>query len=128
LSTDVFQLAGSYQCTPCSGVPSGDPLIQAALSEQAFLSAKQVDTVTLPDTTPKAVSFGDLAQADVIVLRALGGKVSATITSGDGTSQVIPVEPLLILMNDSVAVTAIVLTAASGAPTIAVKVFLGQRQ
>lgn len=128
MSTDLFALAGSYQCTPCSGVPSGDPIIQAALNESAYLSGKQIDTVSLPDATPKAVSFGDLTQADVIVLRATGGKVSAAISSSDGTSQVVPVEPLLILMNDSVAVTAIVLTAASGAPTIAVKVFLGQRQ
>lgn len=124
---DVFNLTGSYSSTPASGTPSGDPLIDARLSESMVIKAKQVVTVTLDSDSPESVAFGDLAGAHVVVIRANGGKVRARYTSSDGSAQAVPVDPLDIKISSTVPITALDLTRVAGAGTVICRVFLGEK-
>lgn len=122
---DIFQLSGSYVVTPASGFPSGDPVIEALLDESMVLSKKQVLTIELDTDSPESVPFGDLAGANVIIVRAYGGKVRARYTSTDGAAQAVPVDPLDIKISSSVPITALDLTRVSGAGTVTARVLLG---
>lgn len=84
------------------------------------------DVVDLDDDDPHAVAFGDLPSAALVFLKAIGGKCRARITTTDGATQSIPIDPVGFLVSLSVPVTAIDLTrvAASGV-TVRVRVALG---
>lgn len=121
-----FLDAGSITVQPSSGFPSGSPFVNIPLNDAYVLSAVQTDVVTLSDNTPKAVSFGDLAGANVVFIYANGAKVTATITSADGAAQVIPVDPKLDLASMKVPITAITLTRDPLSSTVTtVQVLLG---
>jgi hypothetical protein len=123
---DLFSLSGDLGTTPAAGTPSGAFQLIATLDESATLAHKHEDDLDLTVDTPVVVSFGGVTNAHVVMLHATGGKVKATLTSADGTSQAVPVEPLLILMNRTVPVTAISLTRVATVAT-SVTVFLGER-
>jgi hypothetical protein len=76
-----------------------------------------VQTVSLTTDNPTALTLGTLSEANFLVMRADGGKVRVRITSSDGTSQSIPVDPFLILRCDSVGITAIDITRTTGTDT-----------
>jgi hypothetical protein len=123
---DVFNLAGTWTTTPASGSPSGAVSLATPIEETETLVAKHYDEVALTVDSPVSVSFGGgVANAHVIILKAIGGKVSARLTSTDGATQSVPVDSLLILLADTVPVTAIDLTRVTGQATT-VQVFLGQ--
>jgi hypothetical protein len=124
---DIFQLSGSYCVNPASGFPSGDPSIEASIDESMVLSKKQVLTVELDTDSPESVSFGDLTGANVVIIRAYGGKVRARFTSTDGAAQAVPVDPLAIQISSTVPITALDLTRVAGSPTVTCRVLLGQK-
>lgn len=82
-------------------------------------------TVDLDSDTAESVAFGDLPSASLVVLESPGGKVRARLTSADGTTQSVPVDPLLAIVSLTVPITAIDLTRVSGAGTVRVSVILG---
>jgi len=122
---DQFVLSGSYTVTPLS-LTSLDPSLATPIDEPLALKSKQPSDITLSVDTPVAVPFGTLVNAHVVILKALGGKVKARLTSADGTTQAIPFDSFLILMSQTVPITAIDLTRVPATATI-VKVFLGEK-
>ena len=123
---DAFRLSGSYSTTPTSGTPSGDPEVEALIEESVGLTSKTIGVYALTVDTPVTVDFGGLTNANVIAIRAVGGKVKARLTSADGSTQAVPVDPLLLSISKTVPVTAIDLTRVAGVATT-VRVFLGER-
>ena len=122
---DQFVLSGSYTVTPLS-LTSLDPSLATPIDEPLALKSKQPSDITLSVDTPVAVPFGTLVNAHVVILKALGGKVKARLTSADGTTQAIPFDTFLILMSQTVPITAIDLTRVLATATT-VKVFLGEK-
>lgn len=123
---DAFALTGSYTTTPSTGVTSGYPAIGTPIDEQMMLAHKQFVEIDLTSDSPQAVSFGGVASAALIVVKTTGGKVDLTLTSADGTAQVIPVDSFAVVMSASVPYSALLLTRAAATP-VNVKVFLGER-
>jgi len=123
---DQFTLSGSYATDPLDGVLSFDASVVAPIDEALTLGKKNLQTISLDADLPEAVNFGDLAGANVILLKAVGGKVRARFTSIDGTEQAIPFDSYLILMSLETPITALDLTRTPATET-AVRVFLGEK-
>lgn len=123
---DQFSIAGSYQTTPSFGSPSGVAGIAAPIDEPMVLIKKDYDTVTLDVDAPVAVPMvSGMAGANVVILKAVGGKVRARLTSSDGVLQAVPVDSFAVVISRSVLITALDLTRVPGQLTT-VDVFLGQ--
>jgi len=124
---DQFHLSGEYATSPNTGAEaSADPQVCAHIDERLSLENKTTNSVILDDDDPFDVDLGGLANVNVLIMRTQGGKVMAQITSADGDSQSVPVDPFFALISRSVPVTALTLTRVSGTPTT-VKVFMGER-
>ena len=123
---DSFRLSGSYATTPLGGTPSFDPNIDAPIDEPAQLAKKRIDEIDLDVDTEVAVAFGGVTNANIVILKAVGGTtVQAHVTSAAGASQIIPFDTYLILMSMATPVTAIGLVRTPATPTT-VRVFLGE--
>jgi len=122
---DTFSLTGSWSSVPAASTPSGYPAFTAPLAESATLEAKLYQTIELTSNPAQAVTFGTLTEAHVLII-ASTAKIVASISSTDGATQTIPVENLLVLLNDSVPVTALSIQRFAGQDTT-VYVFLGQK-
>lgn len=123
---DTFKLIGSYDVTPLSSPLSFAPSIEAVINEAKAIAQKQLCDVTLSADSPVSVPFGGVTNANIIILKAVGGKVRARYTSADGTDQSVPFDTYVILMTDAVPITAIDLTRVSGTLTT-VRVFLAEK-
>ncbi len=123
---DSFKLQGSYAVSPLTSPLSFAPSVLADINESRTLKAKQVTEHTLDADAPVNVDFGGVVNANVITLKAVGGKVRARFTSADGSQQSVPFDTYFILMSESVPVTAIDLTRVAGTATT-VRVFLGEK-
>jgi hypothetical protein len=111
-----FVLTGGYTSTPMDGVPSLAPNVDAPIDESMVITKKTESDVDLNVDTPVAVQFGGAASASVVILKTVGGKVKARLTSADGTTQVVPVDSTFILISRSVPITAIDLTRVPATP------------
>jgi hypothetical protein len=123
---DSFKLLGSYETAPLGQPLSFAPNVIAQISEGKTLKVKELADLTLSVDSAVAVPFGGVVNANVILLKATGGKVKARFTSADGTAQAIPFDTYLILMSDTVPFTAIDLTRVASTLTT-VRVFLGEK-
>jgi hypothetical protein len=123
---DVFALEGAWSLSPASGFPSLDPSVTTPIDEQVQLVNKEVGDLNLTVDTPVAVNFGAVSPANVLILKAFGGPVTATITWSGGTSQVIPFDSYLILVSLTNGITAISLTRQPATLT-QVRTLLGQQ-
>jgi len=120
--------AGSIAVQPLGGAPSGDVFASIPLNDQVVLDGVQLDMVTLSDGSPKSVAFGDLTGANYVFIYAQGAKVKAQITSADGSTQAVPVDPKLNIISLSVPITAIALTRDPSSSTVTqVRVLLGHK-
>ena len=105
---------------------SFDPNIDAPINEPAQLVKKKFDTIVLDVDTPVPISFGGLSQANIVILKSVGGSsVRARFTSADGTLQSIPFDTYHFTMSMLKPFTAIDLTRTPATPT-EVLVFLGE--
>jgi len=96
------------------------------LSSVSYLARKLVTRYVLTGDGAVTVNFGGLTNAHVVVLRThLARKVLATLTSADGSAQVVPVNPSLVLFTNTTPVTALTLTRVSGIETT-IDVLLGE--
>jgi hypothetical protein len=123
--SDRFVLSGSYVTTPLGGVQSFAQNIDALIDETTVLDKKYADTIELGVDTPVSIEFGGVTNAHVVILKAVGGKVRARVTSGDGAQQAIPFDTYIILMSMEEPITAIDLTRTPATLTT-VRVFLGE--
>ncbi len=80
----------------------------------------------LDDDAVQTVAFGPLDNAHVVLIKTVGGKVRARLTSADGSQQSIPVDSFMVIVSESVPFTALDLTRVAGVTTT-VKVLLGEK-
>jgi hypothetical protein len=120
-----FTLNGSYQSLPLDGSPSFSASIIAQINETTTIGKQVAQTIELASDSPEAVAFGDVVGASVVVIKAIGGKIRVRVTSADGSQQAVPCDSFIILMSETVPVTAIDLTRTTGVNTT-VQVFLGE--
>lgn len=125
---DQFSLSGLYSTQPLGGDPSFAPVIEAPINEPVVLAHKHYDDVDLSTDATTPLNFGGgVVNAHVVILKAVGGKVRARVTSADGSVQAIPFDTYLLLMSMTVPITAIDLTRVPSQAT-SVRVFLGEKQ
>jgi hypothetical protein len=125
--SDLFRLSGAYETTPQTGAQgSGDPQVSASIDERLTIDNKTQTNIVLDSDDAHDVPLGGLDSVHVLIMRTVGGKVMATVSSDDGDDQVFPVDPFLAVMSRTVPYTAISLTRVTGVPTT-VKVFMAQK-
>lgn len=100
------------------------PSIPWPLSKRLSLSLEKVIEYTLATDAPVSVGLDGMTGVNIIRIEATG-KIDVTLTSGDGTAQVIAVDDFLVLGSKSTPYTAIALTRAAGVAT-SVAVQIGQ--
>jgi len=123
---DGFKLSGGYTVTPLGNPLSFAPTIETVIDEAVTLDEKTLADIHLTVDSAVAVPFGSVINANIIVMKAVGGKVKARLTSADGSVQAIPFDTYLIIMSDTVPYTAIDLTRVASTDTT-VRVFLGEQ-
>ena len=123
---DVFALTGAWTLTPASGYPSLDPSVSTTIDETVQLIAKQVGDLTLASDSPIAVDFGGVTNANVVVLKAIGGPCVLSVTWANGTSQTIPFDSAFINISLTNPITAMTITRQPATLTY-VRVMLGQQ-
>lgn len=102
-----LKIEGAITIANPVGSPSGQPTVLLTLEEKVFLKRVLATNVTLDSDALTPVSIGPLAGVNFLSIRASGGYVRVRITSSQGTSQSIPVDPCLILQSDDLDITAI---------------------
>jgi hypothetical protein len=120
-----FALTGGYTTTPLDGVPSLAPNVDAPIDESMVITKKTESDIDLNVDTPVPVAFGGVVNASIVILKTVGGKIKARLTSADGTTQSIPVDSTFILISRSVPFTAIDLTRVPATPC-QVRVYVGE--
>ena len=110
MPTQILTFNGEVAVEPPSGNSSGQPTVLVAYSERVAQERQMVTTYTLDADSTVTVDFAPLTEVNFLSIRAVGKKIRVRITSADGSSQSIPVDPTLILRCDSVGITAIDLT------------------
>lgn len=106
----ILELQGSVTIDNQAGMVSGQPAVAASINERMTSTSDLSAKYTLTADTAQSVNLGGLANVNFLSVRAVGGKIRVRITSSDGTSQSIPVDPILVLRSDSVNITALDLT------------------
>ena len=124
---DLFELTGGYSTRPISGVTSGFPSLDTPLLESVQLERFAVQEVELASDSTVLVDFCGVTNAHVLILKVVGSKIRADLTSTDGAAQAIPVDDLLILISETVPITVLSLTRLAGGVTTSVQVFLGEK-
>lgn len=126
----TFTLRGRLSVElPSSASTTSDQIIYKADVLEQQLLANRLDTViTLAADGPIAVAFESLVSASMVLLRVVtpnAGKVLAALTHLDGTTQVVPLDPLFLLLSGASPITAITL---ARTPTVltSVEVLLGE--
>lgn len=123
---DIFTLTGGFFTRPASGSPSGFPSVEAPISEVFSIDKKVTPSIDLDTDSPVACDLGNLTDVNVLIVKAIGGKVRMRITSADGATQSIPIDSFFVLTSLSVPITALDFTRQAGVLTT-VQTFLGQR-
>lgn len=110
MPTQMLTFTGEVALEPPAGNSSGQPTVLVSYAEKVAEERSLTTTYSLTVDTPVSVDFGPLTAANFVSLRVSGAKIRVRVTSADGTSQSLPVDPTLILRSDSVGITAIDLT------------------
>ena len=126
MSYQNLAFTGSVTLKPPVGFPSGQPTTLVSYDEKVSLDKNLSGNITLSTDNATSISLGALTGVNWLSIRALGAKVRVRITSSDGTTQAVPVDPTLILRCDSVDITAIDVTRTTSIETEVFYVF-GQR-
>ncbi len=124
--SETFKLSGDCSSKPQQGNPSGQPNTVIPFSETLGLGYSLVTGFTLDSDAAQVVNLGTLTGVNVLVVKAIGGKVRVRITSTDGTNAEIPCDPILILMSRDVDITAIDVTRTPATQT-QVLIYMGQK-
>jgi hypothetical protein len=112
----TLQIDGSIVYQP-NDASTSSPTVPDLLTYRGALNrAPKTVQYVLTDDTPVSVSFDGMTGINAVRIEA-SGKVRARLTSADGTQQAISVDPILILISESVPYTALDLTRVAGAAT-----------
>lgn len=105
--SESCSLIGSVESKPLVGNPSGQPSIIMPFSEKVILERSYATSMELLSDPVVAVSLGPLTNVNVLFMRTVGGKVRLRITTTDGATQAISVDPTCFILSKSVPITAI---------------------
>ncbi len=122
---DTLSISGSITINPAVGFPSGQTGLETPLCEFLSLVQSFQSNYSLASDPAVTVNFGGLASAAFWFVKVTGGKVDVTITSADGSAQVIPVDSVQLGISRSTPVLAMTLQRTAGV-TSQVNVILGQ--
>ena len=114
MSAGIISIDGSIVFAP-SEEGGGGPTIPWPLSRQIAMSNVAVVPVTLASDAPVAVALNGITPSFLYIEAT--GKIDMTLTSADGTAQVISVDDFAMLSSTSVPYTVISLTRATGVAT-----------
>lgn len=116
----ILSFDGSTVYTPADDGVSA-PTIPWPINKRIALSFEKVVELALTSDAPVVVALDGMT-VNLLRIEATG-KVDVTLTSADGSAQVIAVDDFLVLGSKSVAYTAVSLTRAAGvATTVAVQI------
>lgn len=131
---DTYHLTAEAETGPVAGgsLSSGSANVGIPVDVSLVLTASVARSYELISDAPVTVDLPgptsdnpDAPQANVLHVQVSGPRVKATITTADGTAQVVPVDSLLILHTTTIApITALTLTRTPGNDTF-VSVFAG---
>ncbi len=108
--SSTLTLSGTLLATPVSK-DTGESVIPVMLQEIMGLQKKYYTEVTLTNNSPQMLTLGNgITEANVMFVRASGGKVRLRLTSVDGLQQAIPVDPTFFLISKLSGITAIDVT------------------
>ena len=119
----TYNLNGSVTTTPQQGMASGLFGVAALLTSLYNLTRQFENQYDLDSDTAVPVVSG--LNANVLVVKPIGGAVTLRITTTAGTQQLIVLDDLFILQSQTTTVTALDLIRAPGVP-VSVSVFMGQ--
>lgn len=122
----AWNLQGSFVASPLFGFPSGQPFVTVPLQETQQLINQSTPQYTLSDSSPVDVGLGGLTGVNVMCVQVLGSKVALSVTSADGTDQVVPVDDLWLWVCLATPITAVSMTLELGGTETVVQFFLGQ--
>lgn len=124
---DTFNLQGMIQTCPVTGTPPGFFAPVAQIAETSTLQVKLLQEIPLNADGPVSVDLASFANGvNIVYLKAIGGAITARLTSTKGTTQAIPVDPLQIIISNTVAFTALDIARPPGIP-VRVEVFVGAK-
>jgi len=95
------------------------------LAEEMSIAAKLSTSFVLPSDAAFPVDLTMVPEVNALVIDCTA-KVKITVTTADGVAQVIPVDPLLVLLTSSVPITALSITRVAGTDTT-VRLVLGDK-
>ena len=121
---EVARLQGSLTSTP-TYLPNGQARVTIPLDVSLSCANSLSTTVYLTPDDPYTLSLGALANVNVLMIRAVGGKIRVRVTSSDGSQQAIPTD-FLLLFTGAVNITALDLTRTAGTSTV-VSVYMGDK-
>lgn len=121
---EIYKLSGQYVTKPSSFATSGEPGCSAEFSEQLALTHSTTQRLTLDDDATLNVDLGGVTNVAVLHIRS-DRKVLVNVTSADGAAQAVPVDGHLMIISESVPITAIALTRVAGIDT-QVTLFMGE--
>lgn len=124
----LLSVIGTISETPATGSPSGVPDIPIPIGVSLRLPRSGISlNYDLAADGATAVALGQLANpgVNVIFAQVTGGSCDLILTSADGTSQVVPVGPMALLVSTIVPYTAISLARQTGIEVF-VQLYLAQ--
>jgi len=126
MSFQTLELNGSLSLKPPVGSPSGQPSVIATFLEKVSLERQLSVNYSLDGDSVISVNISPLTAVNFLMVKVVGGELRVRITSTDGSTQAIPVDSLLVLISNTVDITAIDLSREAGIQT-EVFLVLGQK-
>ena len=125
--TTAYQFQGgpSIQAIPGAYASSGVPVTSIPINTAYTLALQNAVSYDLSSDSPVSIPVPGVSGANIVLITVTGSRVKATLTSADGSAQVIPVDPTFYLESTTVSpITALTLTRTPGVDTL-VSIFLG---
>lgn len=122
---EKLQLIGLLESAPYAATGQGAKFT-ANFDERMTLDHSLATSFELTADTAVSIPFGELDEVNVVYVRTVGGKVRLRVTSADGTSQALPVDPYCVILSASVGITALDVTRVAATPTI-VTILIGKK-
>lgn len=125
--SETLLLTGQLSTNPTHSSCGEDPdhSMVVTLQEAMSITAKQSIAFTVPSDAAFPIDLSATPNVNALFIDA-SAKVKLTITTADGATQVIPVDPMMIWFSASVPITALSITRVPSTDTT-VRLILGDK-
>lgn len=123
--SNTVRLNGTIQSDPLLSPESGAPVTTIPIDETVQISAQLAPQYMLSDDNPVSVNLGGLSGVNFLFVKVVGSRLTLTLTSTLGATQVIPVDSVFALISLATPITAISIARAAGGIQTSVLLFLG---